>query len=227
MGSSPKRLQKGSEMTDSALTSSIADLARLRAIAEEGRRMPLLGGRHLILWGSVVALASALHGAVVSQFVPLPMISIAFIWFGLTGLANFISRSFKMGAAHKHNDVANRVERSVWQIGGAVLWLTPIGILAAANLPLQQTGKPFFYLLFATMPSLTFGVYAIALRVAAEVSDIAALRRYALLSLAFVPICLMLVGSVWQFVAMSIGILLVSILPGRMMLALEGPASHD
>jgi hypothetical protein len=213
-------------MTDNALNPGLADLARLRAIAEEGRRMPLLGGRYLILWGSAIALASALHGAVVSHMLPLPMISVAFIWFGLTGLAALVSRAFKTGAASKGNDVANRVERSVWQMGGAVLWLTPIGILAAINLPLLPAGKPFMYLLFATMPSLMFGVYAIALRVAAEVSDLAALRHYALLSLAFVPLCLLLVGSVWQFVAMTIGVLLVSILPGRMMIALEQVAAH-
>lgn len=202
---------------------TLADLARLRAIAEEGRRMPLLGGRHLILWGAVVALASSLHGALVADLLPLPMIAAAFFWFGLTAAAAFIGRSLPMirhmrGAG---NDVGNRVERSVWQMGGALLWLTGLGILAAAYWHLHQTGKPDLFLLFTMMPPLTFGVYAIALRVSAEAASLPQLKPYALISLGFVPVTLLLAGSVWQFGAMAVGVLLVSVLPGRMMLALE------
>jgi hypothetical protein len=35
------------------------------------------------------------------------------------------------------------------------------------------------------------------------------------------PISPMLAGGAWQFAAMTLGVILVSILPGRMMLALE------
>jgi hypothetical protein len=203
---------------------TLADIARLRAIAEEGRRMPLLGGRHMILWGSVVALASALHGAVLAGILPWPMISAAFIWFGLTGMAALASRSLRM-TKHMHgvgNDVGNRVERGVWQMGGALMWLTALGILAAAYWHLHRTGKPELFLLFTMLPPLMFGVYAIALRVASEAASVPQLRPYALLSIGFVPVTLLLAGQVWQFAAMAVGVLLVSILPGRMMIALEG-----
>lgn len=203
---------------------TLADIARLRAIAEEGRRMPLLGGRYMILWGSAVAIASLLHGALVARLLPLPMITAAFIWFGLTGAAALASRSPRMKShmQGQGNDVGNRVERGVWQMGGALMWLTSLGILSAAFWHLHLTGKPDLFGLFVMMPPLMFGVYAIALRVAADVATVPQLRPYALMSLAFVPLTVLLAGSAWQFGVMTIGVLLVSILPGRMMIALEG-----
>ncbi len=207
---------------------AIADLARLRELAEEGRRLPLLGGRHMIMWGSVIALASTLHGALIAKLLPLPMISAAVIWFGLTGAAAFASGSLKhVRTKNGHgNDLGNRVERTVWSVGGAIMWLTSLGILAAAYLTLNRTGSSQLFLLFTMLPALMFGIYAIALRVAAEVASIEQLKPYVLLSLAFIPITLLLAGSAWQFVAMTIGVLLVSVLPGRMLIALEKATAH-
>jgi hypothetical protein len=71
------------------------------------------------------------------------------------------------------------------------------------------------------MPALTFGVYAIALATSAEVAALDLLKRFAFLSLAFVPITILLAGSYWQFAAVALGIALVSIVPGHIMLAAE------
>ena len=62
---------------------------------------------------------------------------------------------------------------------------------------------------------------AIALAASAEVSGFHRLKRYAVVSLLFVPVTILLAGSAWQFAAVALGIVLVSIVPGHLMLAAE------
>jgi hypothetical protein len=201
----------------------LADLARLRAIAEEGRKRPLLGGRHLILWGCVIALASLLHALVVHGTITPPPIAIAVIWFGLTGAAALISNSAQFNEK-KHaqaGDVANRMERAIWGIGGAFFGVITVGIFARAFIALQNDGDSSLFELFALMPAITFGVYAIILRASAEAANFQELKLYSWLSLVFVAISVLLIGHIAQFVTTAIGAVLVSVLPGRLLLRLE------
>ena len=202
---------------------TISDLARLRALAEEGRRMPLLGGRHMILWGGAIMTAALLHWGVVTHALPWPMMSLAFIWFGLTGAAGLLSGSrFVLRAEHRESsDLGNRVERVIWQFGGAFLGIVATSIFVAAMFYQQQTGTSGRFLLFALMPPISFGVYAIALRATAEVAAQNELKPYALASLFFVALTVLLAGSTWQMPATALGIFIVAILPGRLMLARE------
>lgn len=206
-------------MTEEAL----ADLARLRDIAEQGRRLPLMGGRHLILWGGVVALASFLHFAVFAQILPWPAVSVAVIWFGLTGLAAIISRMpiIHGGAKRARTDVGNRVERAVWQAGGAFLGLSAIAIFAHGYLTLHQDHTALGFALFQMMPALTFGVYAIAMRVSAEIAELQEFKPFAWISLLMAALTIILAGSLWQFVATVIGVITVSIIPGLKLLRIE------
>jgi hypothetical protein len=206
---------------------AIADLARLRAIAEEGRRLPLLGGRYLILWGGIVALATILHGAVVAQILPLPPIAIAVIWFGLMSGAWLITH-FGLGRSAKPSasDIGNRIERTVWQIGGGFLGLIAISIFLGAFITLSQSGDVSRFALFGLMPPIMFGVYAIALRVTAEAAIQPVLKPYTLISLIFAVLTTLLTGQIWQFVASAIGICMVVIVPGWILLRIEAEAHH-
>jgi hypothetical protein len=207
------------KMTDDA----IADLARLRTIAEEGRRLPLMGGRHLILWGSVIALATVLHGAVFTQILPLPAVSVAFIWFGLTGMAGLLGRSgwLRGGKKRLRHDVGNRTERAVWQVGGVFLGLTAFMILLHGYWVLNLQNMTHGFALFEMMPALTFGVYAIALRVSAEVAALDTLKPFAWISVAMAGVSILLAGTAWQFPVTALGVICVSILPGLKLCALE------
>ncbi len=202
---------------------TIADLARLRALAEEGRRTPLLGGRHMVLWGVAIMTAALLHWGVLMRALPWPMISLAFIWFGLVGAAGLLSGSgFMLPAKHREShDLGNRFERIIWQFGGLFLGIVAASLFLAAMIAQHQTGSSERFDLFALMAPITFGVYAIALRATAEVAAQHALKPYALASLFFVAITTMLAGSHWQMPAFALGVFIVTILPGRLMLAGE------
>jgi hypothetical protein len=202
---------------------AIADLARLREIAEEGRRLPLLGGRHMILWGSAVIIALLLNWAVVTRFFALPSISLSIIWFVLMVGAAIIGSlpNFDKGQRRLAMDVGNMVERSVWQFGGSFMGIISISIFALAMFQLQKNDDPSRFMLFALIPPISFGVHAIALRTAAVVSTLDALKPYSLISLAFVALTTLLAGSHWQFPVATFGIFLVAILPGCLLIALE------
>ena len=207
---------------------ALADLSRLRAIAEEGQRRPLLGGRHLVLWGGVVAVASLLHAAIVSGTMLVPPIAIAIVWFGLTGAAAVISysKAFARTKRARPHDASNSIERSIWAVGGAFFGLITVGIFVRAFFTLQLDGDPRLFELFALMPAITFGVYAIILRASAEAAKLDQLTLYSWLSLAFVVISVILIGHIGQFFATAVGAILVPVLPGRLLLKLESDAPH-
>src|SRR4028119_884452 len=92
------------------------ELSRLRAIAEQGRRAPLLGGWHLILWGAALTLALLIHWAVLRDIVPWAEYSLAFSWFGIT-IAAWIG-SMLIGRSQAGEEGAPsggpRGERAAW-----------------------------------------------------------------------------------------------------------------
>jgi hypothetical protein len=214
---------------DTRADDPLTDLARLRAIAEEGRIRPSLGGRHLILWGCVIAVASLLHALIVNGTFALPPIGIAVVWFGLAGAAALVSNGALFNEA-KHaqpGDIANRMERGIWGVGGAFFGVITVGIFARAFIALQNDGDSSLFELFALMPAITFGVYAIILRASAEATSFDKLKLYSWLSLVFVGISVLLIGHIAQFVTTAIGAVLVSVLPGRLLLRLERGAARD
>jgi hypothetical protein len=206
----------------------VADLARLKEIAEEGRRQPLLGGKLMMLWGCAVMAALLLSWCVATQILPWPPISYSIIWFGMMMLAAVIGRTPGWAGRRGANgrDVGNRVEAAVWTYGGSFLGLVSVSIFVAAMLRLQLDRNPALFDLFATMPPISFGVYAIALRGTAEAANLPALNKYAKASLAFVVITALLAGTTWQFLAAALGIFVVAILPARLLMSLEQQANH-
>jgi hypothetical protein len=202
-------------------TTQLDDLAALRAIAEEGRRRPLLGGPHMILWGATILLATLFHWGVFTRLLPLPAISVAFGWFGLTALAAVVGRVALQPRLHAGAGPENRLERAVWTFGGSFIGLLAIALFIAAWTHHATTGDPSRFLFMAVLPPVAFGVYAIALNVSAEASGIAALRPYALAGLAIAAATAALAGSLWQFPVTALGALVVAILPGRLLVALE------
>ena len=199
------------------------DLSRLRAIAEEGRRAPLLGGWHLILWGSAIAAALLINWAVIERLLPWPGWALAISWFGITlaawaGSATIGRRHAALPGA---DSVGNRVERTAWTIAGAFLSLLALAIFARGML----SGDRSDFLLFEMMPPVTFGAYAVALQVSAVAAGTRSATPYTVIALAFAALTTFLVGERMQYLAAAAGILLVSIPAGLGHLAAERKAA--
>ncbi len=188
------------------------DLARLRAIAEQGRSAPLLGGWHLILWGGAMALALLINWAVIERVLPLPGWSLAISWFGIVLAAWIASTLLGRRQAGEPGawSVGNRVERAAWVTVGAFLSILSLALFARGML----SGDVRAWDLFMMMAPVTFGAYAIALRVSAVAGGSAGTRPCVLIALAFAAATAFLIGDRLQYLVAAAGIALVAIPAG-------------
>lgn len=198
------------------------DLARLRAIAEQGRSAPLLGGWHLILWGGAMALALLINWAVIVRMLPWPGWSLAISWFGIVIAAWAASVLIGRRKADEPGawSVGNRVERAAWITVGAFLSILSLALFARAAF----SADPRAWDLFAIMLPAMFGAYAIALRVSAVAGDSTGARPYVLIALACAAATAFLIGEPVQYLVAAAGVALVTIPAGLGHLAAVGRA---
>lgn len=195
------------------------DLARLRAIAEEGRRRPLLGGPALVAWGSAIAAAALFTWSVLARVITLPGWAISLTWFVLMGGAAVLSGRWQRREVTSDAalSVANRVSRLVWQMAGAFLGTLSIGLTIHAAY-LTRAGGDAPWAMLSVMAPVTFGVFGIALAATAVAGDARWLLRYAWGSLALTVVTAVLLGQMWQHLVMAAGAVLVGVLPGLKLL---------
>ncbi len=197
------------------------DLAYARSIAEEGRAAPLLGGRQFVIWGLVVVIGSMFTWATVSRAAPFPPASILFVWLGLTaaGWIYSFATGSKLAQKPGAQTTGAKVEQAVWVASGAFFGLlaTSFTFVAATG----ANGEAAAWLLYAALPPVIFGVYAVALTATMVASSASYLKPFIVLSYIFAIVTALLIGSLFQFFATSIGILLVSVVPGVLMLRRE------
>ena len=199
------------------------ELARLRAIAEEGRHAPLLGGWHLILWGVAMTAALLINWAVIERHLPWPAYSLAFSWFGiaiLAWIASFLLGRRQSGSTGAFT-IGNRIERTVWILAGAFLTILAIALFARASL----VGGPGSWALFQLMSPAGFGVYAVAIGASATAAHDRGAMPYAWLALAFCAATTLLVGTAEQFLVAAAGLALVNIAWGVRLLRARARAA--
>lgn len=196
------------------------DLARLRAIAEEGRQRPLLGGPSLIVWGAAIATAALFNWLVLGRLISVPPWAISLVWFGLMGTAGLVASRYhgRQADADAALSNANRVTRSVWQMGGAFLGTMAVGLTIHAYHVMANGGGAASFGALSVMAPVTFGVFGIALAATAVAGEARWLLRYAWASLAFTVVSAVLLGQLTQHLVMAAGAVLVGVLPGLRML---------
>ncbi len=193
------------------------DLSRLRAIAEQGRSAPLLGGWHLILWGGAMALALLINWAVVRQILPWPDYALSISWFGivLAAWTGSLLLGRRQAGTPGALSVGNQVEHAVWTTAGAFLLALSLALFVRASLS-EDSGA---WSLMAVMSPVMFGAYAVALHASAVAGNTSRAKPYVLISLAFAAATAFLIGDPVQYLIAAAGIALVSILPGLAYLA--------
>jgi len=144
------------------------DIAFLRAIAQEGRRAPLLGGALLLAAGLLFSAASLVSWAMSAGLIVLPGVWSYGVW-GLAAVAFYgifaalmvsWSRAAKPGAA----SAGNRAFRSAWSAGGWAMTAISLGTgLMAWHLHTS--------LVFAAFPTIILSIYGAAWMISATVSD--------------------------------------------------------
>ena len=195
------------------------DLAFLRALAEDGRRTPLLGGSLLAAAGGCYGLASFVQWLVLARIVAVPQVWVFAVWLiavavHLTIQATLVRRlSARPGMA----STANRASRDVWTaVGvGCFVLMTAVGVASWR----ARTG-----VLIGFAPSIILVLYGAAWWVAASVSRQAWIRLVAVTSFAAAIVLGFFVGqvSVWLFYAAAL--FLLALVPGLALMRQEPSA---
>ena len=198
----------------------IRDVAYARALAEEGRRAPLLGGAYLVFWGLLNAAAFAGHWAILSGLAPdIEASPFAVLWlgYGVAAAAGMVVLRSRARAKPGLGSVGARAEQSIWN--GSALALGAIVLGSIARMTLDQD---------VYAPNAIFGaafaIYGIALFGVARLSGHTWLTGFALVSAATAALLCAFANQPWAYLVAAAGALAVLAAPGLVLLRREPAA---
>ena len=197
------------------------DVAFIREVTEAARNAPLLGGRFLLMWGTLLFVAYLAHWGVVTGHLGTPSdAALGVIWggFGALGGIGTAIMAPVLNRKPGRNAFGNRVDMAVWNGAGFALFAYAGTAMLAAAL-----GRVSYVAVDLIMP-VAFGLYGTAFLATAAASGQAWLRGFA------VGAYVAAAGSVWlsggpaQYLWGAFAALLVAALPGFLLLRREPPA---
>lgn len=197
------------------------DLAYIKAIAEEGRNTPLIGGRNFMVWGSLVGTAALV--VFLMEIDVIPGFDQMMLWTGTLVLGWVLSfvLNGKSDERPGASSLSNRTVNAAWFACGifvTIYWLS----IVAASLLVQEGGYPVRFLL-ATMFPVAFGLYGLAFFATAVVAHQPWYQWISVVSWAIacaLLLCLSVAPSAYMLIA-AIGTYAVVLVPGYVMLRNE------
>lgn len=203
------------------LGSAQDDLAYIKAIAEEGRNTPLVGGRNFFVWGALIGTAALI--VFLMETGVIPGFNQMILWTGTLAIGWILSFVINSKSRERPgaSSLSNRTVNAAWLACGifvTVYWLS----IVAASLLVQEGGYPVRFL-FATMFPVAFGLYGLAFFATAVVAHQPWYRWVSVVSWA-TACALLLTLSIWPVAYMlvaAIGTYAVVLLPGYVMLSNE------
>ena len=192
------------------------DIAFMKAMAQEGRRAPPLGGAILMASGLIWALTSLAAWGVMTRVLALPMYWASLVW--LVGMAAFFIALALLIRRHQgkpgHGAVNNRVMRVVWSAGGWSIFVFILA-LAAASWTLHTV---VFTVLIAPFVLTAYGVGWI---VAGCFNDGRWMKWVGVASFLTAILLGFLAGSNAELLVYTAALLLLMALPGYLLLRQE------
>lgn len=198
----------------------IKDVAYARALAEEGRHAPLLGGAYLLFWGLLNAAAFVAHWAILMGAAPdigAPPFAVLWMSYGAVATVGMFLLRSRTRTKPGLGSVGARAEQSIWNGSGIVLVAIVIGSIA--RMALDQD---------ATAPNAIFGaafaIYGAALFGVAKLSGHAWLSSFAFVSAATAGLLCAFANEPWAYLLAATGAFAVLALPGLILLRREPAA---
>jgi hypothetical protein len=193
------------------------DLAFMRALAQEGRRAPLLIGDNLMVGGLVYGAAGLVAWAVSAHLLALPNWWEATIWFAVTPpymayshLRRVQWRCAQPGATA----ITNRAVHATWRgIGYALLTL---GVATAIAAYQMKSMAPF-----GLFPSIVMAFYGLGWMVAAAMSETKWLRAVSIASFIAAVLIALTPDAKSGFLVTSAALFLLMALPGWLLTRAE------
>lgn len=192
------------------------DLAYVRDIAESGASAPLLGGRFLVWWGTLVTVAYIAHYSIIIG--SLPSQYIGMMWFGFIVVAlggyAFMVRFFpasKPGAS----SAGNRVSSHVWMAAGFVLFSFFTGVTIKSFIDGQASMG------FSWSIPLVLGAYGIAQLVSGLMANSKALVFAGYTAIASVGLTALIVDRAELYLAAAFAAAVTVLIPGILLIREE------
>ena len=193
------------------------DLAYVRDLAEAGQHAPLLGGRFLAFWGSLLTVAYFLHYAISVDMFGLTDAAFGWVWgaFILIGMAGqaFLGRTLRSKPGG--NSVGNRVEGTVWMAAGFALFAY------FGTLIVQSFVTGIAVAGFESSLPIVFAAYGIGLLTSGLMGGTKILTYAGYGAFGIVALATWFSGTVEIWAVASLGTLLTVLIPGLVMLRAE------
>jgi hypothetical protein len=196
------------------------DVAFMRALAEDGRNAPLMGGSILVTAGSVFAPASLAHWAVASGRLDFGPATLSVIWLAavVVFLAVLFANKGRLARRAGGASGANRATGAVWTgVGFASFALWGAFLLASI-----RTGEWVIMDMFAV---IILALYGAAWSVAAALTGRSWLKAVAGAAMLLAVGLAGLVGRPEQYLLYAAALVLITFLPGLVLLRQARPAA--
>jgi hypothetical protein len=203
-------------MTDDQMQTMRDDIAYMKALAQEGRQAPILGGSILVASGTIYGLASLVHGAAAAGILKLQGLQVLWVWLGATALfmtvmVLLIGRTKRQAGLRS---AANRAARAVWaSVGGSIFVLGASIAVLTWKFPHSAEGM--------LIPSIILALWGTGWAVQAAMAQSAWMRLVAIAAWIAAPIMAFFAGQPAQFVAYAAALVVCGIIPGLVMIRQE------
>lgn len=203
-------------MTRDQVQSVHDDIAYMKALAQEGRQAPLLGGSILIAAGLIFGLASIVAYGIDSGILNVPPVVHAYLWGG-AGLIFFVVLMLQIrrtGSRPGANSVVNRAGGAGWMGVGLATFVMALAMTVVS----WKTGSDIAYMIF---PSLIFALYGSGWAVSATMSDQKWQWKLAIGCWIAAPLIAFLTGSPLMWLGYAAGLVLFAFVPGVLLVRQE------
>jgi hypothetical protein len=192
------------------------DIAFMRALAEEGRQAPLLGGSMLVSAGAIYGTASVVQWAILAKVLLVPSVSLLILW-AVALIAHIVMIAvLKRGMAAKPGagSSGNRAMGNAWMgVGwGCFVIFFALGVASWKTRDIN---------LINFSPSIVLALYGAAWSVAAAVSRATWLKVVAVASFAAAILMAAIMGSTWIWLGYAAALYLLAMVPGLVLMRQE------
>ena len=196
-------------MTNEQMQAIKDDLAYMRALADEGRRAPLLGGSILVVAGLVYGAASVAHWAIVSGALDVHRAALSVVW-GVAVLV-FMAALFIIKGRLAGRPGALAISNKAYGIAWGGLGAACFGLALSLIVASLRMNDAIFMGLF---PPVILSLYGAGWLVAAGLSDRRWLRWVGFASVAAAVGTAWMLGQDEQWLVYAAALVLLAALPG-------------
>lgn len=203
-------------MTQEDVRSMKDEIAYIKALAEEGRRTPLIGGRILIAAGVIFGATSVVHWLIETGALALPPVSFAVVWIAamisfFAYLSLWVHRTKGRPGAQS---LVNRAVGAAWMGVGLLIFAMSLAI-AVISWRVQSEILTYIF------PSMIFAAYGSGWAVSATMTKARWQWWLAIGAWAAAPALAFLVGTDEIWLGYAAGLFAFALIPGILLVRQE------